>query len=710
MDNPNVQNQQEMQDSSASRQYSQDMAESGVYGTGKATSHPNTQEDEENCIICLHKIIDRTILPACSHDSQCFSCIIEWTKHSSKCPLCLTDIGTHVIHQVRSKNDYKKFFLSLPPSPRHTNQSLDHRRTSFGGRGEASGNSCATGSYSANVRTNFRREEARRLEEFEAAIAKRKYVYMHSLYAKHVATNRYTRYTPHPTPTQISNSRDLQRRATLFLQRELRVWSNLDWKFLTNYIVTLIKMMDLRSEPGIKILSDLLDPAIPYSEEARKPNTEHLAHELYAFLRSPCNHLETYDESVQYDKPSRGTMMRNISSPHVRDMPSTPNSFASKRARARSPSHDGPRTRSRSPPPGLSSPTKRPKRDYRDDGYRYRQSENRSNVGEPSRSERKYELQSPIQKVGTSGPQDASTSREKGEMKRNMSNNDLPPDDLPSSTVALVDMSAEFTPGNRPQTAGLSHHAQATLMQRVRRSLASRNPSGGDTVETLTTSPNEGELRGVTRIERNVEIDQDDVENHGELGSSNNIGCKEQEILMKRLDEQKSRLGSSVQNAAEADDEAADKELEIEFSGPPGGVSGIGLSIRGAARKAKEEREKSLKEMETGLRMQALLHVRLAREKIKMTDNKGDVNKGKICMGNLLQDENEKSSPDEETEPHPPETPMVLSPQKDQQSSPASSPDKAQVNRDLMQRMLRERLLRERLVLARKTAQESTFS
>ena len=52
----------------------------------------------------------------------------------------------------------------------------------------------------------------------------------------------------------------------------------MDVEFLANYIVSLIKTLDLRSEVAIKLLSDLLDPGISYSEESRKPNAEHLAH------------------------------------------------------------------------------------------------------------------------------------------------------------------------------------------------------------------------------------------------------------------------------------------------------------------------------------------------------------------------------------------------------------------------------------------------
>lgn len=269
--------------------------------SGRSNTSTAGQADNDNCVICLQSIIDRTILPQCSHDCHCFACILEWIKHSNKCPLCVADIGPYIIHNVRSKHDYKRHFISPTLSPRNSDRAYlvasnvtRERRASM----------------AAFQRSQQRRrEEARRKQEEDAALAMRRYVYQNVLYAKHVASNRYTRYTPHPSPAQVSASAELQSRATAFLRRELRVWSNLDVEFLTSYIVMMIKTLDLRSEGGIKILSELLDPNIPYTEEGRHPNTEHLAHELYSFLRSPYKSVEMYDKHVQYEtvvgRPSR---------------------------------------------------------------------------------------------------------------------------------------------------------------------------------------------------------------------------------------------------------------------------------------------------------------------------------------------------------------------------------------------------------------------
>lgn len=99
----------------------------------KRSRSPESEADSENddddnlCIICLQRITDRTVL-TCAHDNFCFDCCIQWTSESlarrscengvfsnlkvhldqsRKCPLCSADIGTYVIHQVRSDHDYQ---------------------------------------------------------------------------------------------------------------------------------------------------------------------------------------------------------------------------------------------------------------------------------------------------------------------------------------------------------------------------------------------------------------------------------------------------------------------------------------------------------------------------------------------------------------------------------------------------------------------------
>lgn len=74
-----------------------------------------------------------------------------------------------------------------------------------------------------------------------------------------MASNPFTHYKPYPTPSQIAASEELISRATAFVRRELRVWVNLDVEFLTSYIVSLLKTMDIRSEPAVRTLAEFLD-------------------------------------------------------------------------------------------------------------------------------------------------------------------------------------------------------------------------------------------------------------------------------------------------------------------------------------------------------------------------------------------------------------------------------------------------------------------
>ena len=70
----------------------------------------------------------------------------------------------------------------------------------------------------------------------------------------------------------------------------------MDAEFLTTYILSLLKAIDIRSEPAVLLLAEFLDtptgPGHPHG-------AEHFVHELYSFLRSPYKDLRRYDEVAQ---------------------------------------------------------------------------------------------------------------------------------------------------------------------------------------------------------------------------------------------------------------------------------------------------------------------------------------------------------------------------------------------------------------------------
>ncbi|CAE6441301.1 unnamed protein product [Rhizoctonia solani] len=240
--------------------------------------------EEDNCIICLQPVEDRTVLINCAHDRMCFECIKKWTEQSRRCPLCNTPVGTHLIHRIRSEYDYQKFYLEPPrTSPPPANIVAEAR---------------------ARYRARTRRPSsaAREIEQdnLERAVEKRRWVYRHGLFAKHIASNAHTRFRPNPTPAQITHSPELQSRCQMFVRRELRVWPNLDVEFLTSFILSLAKSIDIRTEPAVKLISEFLDiNRRPSGSEGTV--AEHFVHELYSYLRSPFRDLPAYDAIVQYD-------------------------------------------------------------------------------------------------------------------------------------------------------------------------------------------------------------------------------------------------------------------------------------------------------------------------------------------------------------------------------------------------------------------------
>ena len=131
---------------------------------------------------------------------------------------------------------------------------------------------------------------------------------------QHIPSNPSTGFRPNPTPRQIADTPVLLQRATAFLRRELRIWGLADVEFLLTYVLNLLKAIDLRSEPFIRLLRDVLEPDTlttmadgdgrhrdrERGEMRQYPNAaEHLAHELHSWLRSPFKELWRWDALAQ---------------------------------------------------------------------------------------------------------------------------------------------------------------------------------------------------------------------------------------------------------------------------------------------------------------------------------------------------------------------------------------------------------------------------
>ncbi|PSR77428.1 hypothetical protein PHLCEN_2v7859 [Hermanssonia centrifuga] len=150
------------------------------------------ETDADHCSICLQPVSDRTVIPACSHDF-CFECLLVWTEQSRRCPLCSGQIGEYLIHNIRSKYDFQKHYLSpLRTSPRPAPAPLARVP---GGRRRRTAREVQWG----RSERREREQEREAADALERAVEKRRWVYRHRLYAK---------YDP---PDDIPPPRDIER-------------------------------------------------------------------------------------------------------------------------------------------------------------------------------------------------------------------------------------------------------------------------------------------------------------------------------------------------------------------------------------------------------------------------------------------------------------------------------------------------------------------
>lgn len=145
----------------------------------------------------------------------------------------------------------------------------------------------------------------------------------------------------------------------MFIRRELRVWDALDVEvhhikqpcvtlinvrsqFLTTFTISLMKSLDIRSEPAVKLLAEFLD----MDSDGMRTNAEQFAHgkynpatpiikiltkslELYSYLRSPFRDLNVYDTVVQVGPNTNSPTISHDEPPTLVRQPKRPIASAS---------------------------------------------------------------------------------------------------------------------------------------------------------------------------------------------------------------------------------------------------------------------------------------------------------------------------------------------------------------------------------------------
>ncbi|QPC79812.1 hypothetical protein HYE68_010564 [Fusarium pseudograminearum] len=276
-----------------------------------------TRQEEDAtdcCVICLESVTEVCEAIPCHHRNFDYICLLSWLEQSPKCPLCKA-----VVSQVRHALDepVAKTYTVSKPAPEPEKQPSDHRPYA-----------------PSSLRRQLppRRRPYARRSRYETPslspsdeIARRRDVYRHNRYSKHVGTNRLSRYRE-LTPAVFCADSELVSRARMWIRRELQVFPFLNpdadeteprpspnaprnaveqrrannAEFLLEYIIAVLKSVDIMGSAGQaeEMISDYLG----------RDNTRLFLHELRAWLRSPYTKLTDWDRAVQYETSTSNTL------------------------------------------------------------------------------------------------------------------------------------------------------------------------------------------------------------------------------------------------------------------------------------------------------------------------------------------------------------------------------------------------------------------
>ena len=280
----------------------------------------------EACAICLESITDRAITVPCNHASFDFLCLVSWVQDHPVCPLCKLSRQLRPFHPVvRSTylpllgktnlvsieyewvgpNNFETFRIpacSVNSDFGRADAGSQHHR-----RGSGRGHSRISNPSRSRWR-NIRGSRPGSASE-EAAINRRRQVYHHMTFSRHVGTNRVSQFREF-TPSTFTHSKELQLKAREWIRRELQVFDFLtpsmdaasnhtsgrryagNSEFLIEYLISILKTIDIKdhSGKGESMLSGFLG-----LHRARL-----FLHELNAWLRSPYTEVGAWDRHVQY--------------------------------------------------------------------------------------------------------------------------------------------------------------------------------------------------------------------------------------------------------------------------------------------------------------------------------------------------------------------------------------------------------------------------
>ncbi|KAF2219422.1 RING finger domain protein, partial [Elsinoe ampelina] len=236
----------------------------------------DNSDGADTCVICLSAISERAVTYPCNHLVFDFLCLASWLQQRPNCPLCNAPIQ-RVEYDWRSPNDFKTYHVPKPVTP----QPSSSTRTNTRGR--------------ARPRHPFpRRQHSFAIPSTSSlSLDRRKLIHARHLFSLHRAPSRPVQAL---TPALFRSSSTLQRKARLFLRRELQVFTFLQTtsrlEFVLEYIVGMLRKLEVKGADGA--MENLV------AEVLGRDGARVLLHEIKAWLESSFDRLEDWDRAVQY--------------------------------------------------------------------------------------------------------------------------------------------------------------------------------------------------------------------------------------------------------------------------------------------------------------------------------------------------------------------------------------------------------------------------
>lgn len=103
-------------------------------------------------------------------------------------------------------------------------------------------------------------QEIKEEERVRFALERRRYIYRHHLYAKHIGSNPVTRFRPISPRVFSRNLSEFKARITAFLRRELCIFDGLVGRVEDHisYIIEILLSLDCKSDGAIRLFSEFI--------------------------------------------------------------------------------------------------------------------------------------------------------------------------------------------------------------------------------------------------------------------------------------------------------------------------------------------------------------------------------------------------------------------------------------------------------------------